>query len=328
VDQEFQTLYEIYPNNIRIVDIYKELYKEVLINYEQFIKYKNMHGENSQVKEESKLIRPNHQVKFTANEDLIVINSSLNVVNDIFHGGCEIVSVTSNVYKVLGYASQELIGKNINRFLPKLYCEFHDQAIDRYLTRDAHELKPRELIIFPINANGYVVECAMVNKIMPSLEYGVNIISFLLNSKLSKENLIIYDQRTGLVDSMSEKAESLILGRKNKKNSISIPDHISDILPVWDYVKEEHKDEQRRNSQEFHFTVRNVQLYRSDGPEESKHVKVISFEVNFHSKIFTMNECMIDNDNIWLGIQTLVDNSPRTIELPNKPGHLEPIIHE
>lgn len=116
------------------------------------------------------------------------------------------MSVSSNVYKVLGYASQDLIGKNINRFLPKLYCEFHDQVVDGYLSRNSGEMKSRELVIFPINSNGYLVECAMVNKIMPSLEYGVNIISFLLNSKLSKENLIIYDQRTGLVDSMSEKA--------------------------------------------------------------------------------------------------------------------------
>ena len=77
----------------------------------------------------------------------------------------------------------------------------------------------------------------MVNKIMPSLDYGVNIVSFLLNSKLSNENLIIYDQRTGLVDSMSEKAENFLMGKKSKKSSISIPDHISDILPVWDYIK-------------------------------------------------------------------------------------------
>jgi len=36
---------------------------------------------------------------------------------------------------------------------------------------------------------------------------------------------------------MSEKAESLLLGKRSKTNSISIPDHITDILPAWDYVK-------------------------------------------------------------------------------------------
>lgn len=84
---------------------------------------------------------------------------------------------------------------------------------------------------------------------MPSLDYGVNIVSFLLNSKLSKENLIIYDQKTGLVDSMSQKAETLLLGKRVKKTSISIPDHISDILPIWDYVKEETNQHKKKSSQ-------------------------------------------------------------------------------
>lgn len=33
------------------------------------------------------------------------MNTSVNVSNDIFHGGCEIISVTNNVHKVLGYSS-------------------------------------------------------------------------------------------------------------------------------------------------------------------------------------------------------------------------------
>lgn len=37
---------------------------------------------------------------------------------------------------------------------------------------------------------------------------------------------------------MSEKAENLLLGKKAKKNAISIPDHINDILPSWDYINE------------------------------------------------------------------------------------------
>jgi len=40
-----------------------------------------------------------------------------------------------------------------------------------------------------------------------------------------------------MVDSMSQKAEGILLGKKSKKNSISIPDHISDVMPVWDYIK-------------------------------------------------------------------------------------------
>lgn len=162
----------------------------------------------------------------------------------------------------------------------------------------------------------------MVNKIMPSLDYGVNIVSFLLNSKLSKENLIIYDQKTGLVDSMSQKAETLLLGKRVKKTSISIPDHISDILPVWDYLKEETNQHKKKSSQELHLAFSNVFLYRSDGPPDNKYVKIITFELTFQSKIFTMQECLSENENFWLGFQTLMENTPnefKIVERKQKP---------
>ena len=41
---------------------------------------------------------------------------------------------------------------------------------------------------------------------MPSINYGINLISFLKSSKIRNDNIIIYDQRTGIIDSMSYKA--------------------------------------------------------------------------------------------------------------------------
>lgn len=80
-------------------------------------------------------MRSDVHIKFNPNEDLIVINTSVNLSHDIFHGGCEIISVTNNLHKVLGYSTQYLIGKNINRFLPKIYTEFHDEIITNYLNK-------------------------------------------------------------------------------------------------------------------------------------------------------------------------------------------------
>lgn len=81
-------------------------------------------------------MRVDRNIKFSPNQDLIVLNTSVNITRDIFHGGCEIVSVSNNVHKVLGYSSNDLIGKNINRFLPKLYAQFHDDIIKNYLNRE------------------------------------------------------------------------------------------------------------------------------------------------------------------------------------------------
>ena len=61
------------------------------------------------------------------------------------------------MYKILGYLSKDLIGKNINRFLPKIYTEFHDDFISKYLNKDNSDIKVQELIIFPVNSSGYIV---------------------------------------------------------------------------------------------------------------------------------------------------------------------------
>lgn len=96
------------------------------MDYEQFMKFNVLYEDNNVEKERSKLMKPDKHIKFNPNQDLIVINTSVNVSSDIFHGGCEMISVTNNVHKILGYSSHQLIGKNINRFLPKIYTEFHD----------------------------------------------------------------------------------------------------------------------------------------------------------------------------------------------------------
>lgn len=38
----------------------------------------------------------------------------------------------------------------------------------------------------------------------------------------------------------------------------------------------------------MHFAFSNVYLYRSDGPADNKYVKIVTFDLAFQSKIFTM----------------------------------------
>ena len=99
-------------------------------------------------------MRPQHRIKFLPNEDILVFNVAVNRTNDIFHGGCTVISVTSNVFKILGYTSNDLIDKNINRFLPKIYVDFHDNIITDYLNKEEGDMMTREIVVFPINAKG------------------------------------------------------------------------------------------------------------------------------------------------------------------------------
>ena len=64
---------------------------------------------------------------------------------------------------------------------------------------------------------------------------------------------------------MSENAETFLLGKKTKTKSISLPDHIADIFPFWDHVKEEVNAEVRDSATTLAENFSNIMLYRSDG---------------------------------------------------------------
>ena len=77
---------------------------------------------------------------------------------------------------------------------------------------------------------------------MPSLTHGINIVSFLEQCDKEKDEFfVIYNSKTGIVDSMSSEGEFVLKDNSHRKNTNSIfviPDNVNDLLPDWD-IKEE-----------------------------------------------------------------------------------------
>lgn len=73
---------------------------------------------------------------------------------------------------------------------------------------------------------------------MPSVTCGINIVSFIQQcDKYKDEFFIIYDKNDGIVDAMNETAEKMLkdVSRRKSNDMMSIPDHINDLIPNWDY---------------------------------------------------------------------------------------------
>lgn len=74
---------------------------------------------------------------------------------------------------------------------------------------------------------------------MPSINYGINIVSFMEQCDKEKDEFfIIYNSSTGIVDSMTIEAQMLLKDesfRNSNSDVLSMPDNINDLLPNWDY---------------------------------------------------------------------------------------------
>ena len=100
------------------------------------------------------------------------------------------------------------------------------------------DIESREIRIFPLNSEGNILECNVISKFMPSIKNGITVVSFIQQCDKHRDQFfIIYDSETGIVDSMNSEAEMMLKDGKNtKKNDLlTIPDHINDLLPGWNY---------------------------------------------------------------------------------------------
>jgi PAS domain S-box-containing protein len=209
------------------------------------------------------------------------------------------MSISSNVREFLGYTNSELKDQSINKLIPRIYHTIHDTIIDNILDKPDAEIVTTQYRIFPVNSEGYIIECNITSKFMPSVTCGINIVSFIEQCDVYKDEFfIIYDKVTGMVDSMNEGAEKMLKDASRRKTSemLAIPDHINDLVPNWDYKNEiwrEHigrgKSSKSINSMnEFKYDVKEIEVLRSDGLE-SKFIKILKFKGDFFVRMFSFD---------------------------------------
>jgi PAS domain S-box-containing protein len=122
-------------------------------------------------------------------------------------GNFQILNISSNVKDILGYTNVELKDQSINKLIPRIYHKIHDTYIEDILDQNDSKIISHQYRMFPLDQNGHIIECNMISKFMPSVTYGINIVSFLEQcDKQKDEFFIIYDKTNGIVDAMNEDA--------------------------------------------------------------------------------------------------------------------------
>jgi len=117
----------------------------------------------------------------------------------------KVLYVSNNILPVLGFQSNELIEKNINRIMPSSFREPHNQILEKYLL---HEKNKKHQYVstnsYILNKEHYVVPCSLYVTVTPFLQNELTFLGALRISQAKTTDQIIITE-DGLIDGTTEK---------------------------------------------------------------------------------------------------------------------------
>ena len=92
-----------------------------------------------------------------------------------------VVNANHELYQILGFAKNELIGENISFIMPSLIGSHHNTFLEMYFEtpKRSRTATLHEQLVFPQHINGYIVPCVKLVRLVPNLDYGVQFLAFL-----------------------------------------------------------------------------------------------------------------------------------------------------
>lgn len=84
-----------------------------------------------------------------------------------------VTNVNNEITRILGFSKSDIVGQNVNRIMPKVYADQHDQFMKNYLETSESKVIGAERILLAQNKNNYLVPCTLMIKVLPSLDEGI-----------------------------------------------------------------------------------------------------------------------------------------------------------
>ena len=95
-------------------------------------------------------------------------------------GKTGIVEHTNNLVKdLLGYHRSELLDRNVSTIMPKIYGEYHDEVLKRYLGSSESSVNGHERVVPALTKEGFMLPITALTKVLPSLISGIQIIALI-----------------------------------------------------------------------------------------------------------------------------------------------------
>lgn len=92
-----------------------------------------------------------------------------------------IMNANHEIYQILGFSKQDLIGENISFIMPDLIGAHHNSFLHSYFEKQDQNNTSvlTENLIFPQHLKGYIVPCVKLVRLVPNLDSGVQFLGFL-----------------------------------------------------------------------------------------------------------------------------------------------------
>lgn len=90
-----------------------------------------------------------------------------------------IVHTNDEIYRILGYVRNSLIGRKINSIQPKPIAEVHDLILRKFLDTAKRNVINHTLQLYGITAEGYMKPILLIAKLYPQLSNKITIVGFL-----------------------------------------------------------------------------------------------------------------------------------------------------
>lgn len=126
----------------------------------------------------------------------------------------DLKSINSQFIMDYEYSKEELKGKKIDYFLPKIFAEWHHFFMSRYFNENKPTSLNIERDVFPANKRGFIVRSSLLIKVLPQINMGIDIVGLVIknDAKLVKDirgvsarsNTILFCAKTGIIYGVSE----------------------------------------------------------------------------------------------------------------------------
>ena len=133
IDEDYNKLINTQIDNYEIIKLYSQFVDGILCDEEKSEKCKK----NSKVVFYNKI--EIHEKDYT-NFDIEILNENINLPYLIISASKDhigkIIDLSMNIIKIFGYSKNELIGKNINILIPKIFHKIHDLLLINQIESD------------------------------------------------------------------------------------------------------------------------------------------------------------------------------------------------
>ena len=90
------------------------------------------------------------------------------------------ITHTNNLIRhLLGYKRTELLDRNVDVIMPKIYADNHIATLSRYIAASERKVNGHERVVPALTKSGFILPVTALTKALPTLTNGIQIVGFL-----------------------------------------------------------------------------------------------------------------------------------------------------